>query len=79
MQQQSLSANVHEATPDSRTPAAGFSPQLLRAHEAAQVLNIGVSTWWDGVKKGRFPAPIRFGRSTRWRRADIEALFAPTE
>ncbi len=53
--------------------------QMLTARESALILNIGVSTWWKGVKEGRFPTPIRFGRSTRWRRADIEALFAPAE
>lgn len=79
MQQQSLSAHAREAAPDGQPPVVGFTPQLLRAPEVAQLLNIGVSTWWDGVKKGRFPAPIRFGRSTRWRRTDIEALFAPAE
>ncbi|MFC3168699.1 helix-turn-helix transcriptional regulator [Paracoccus fontiphilus] len=52
---------------------------MLTARESALILNIGVSTWWKGVKEGRFPTPIRFGRSTRWRRADIEALFAPAE
>lgn len=53
--------------------------QLLTAREAAQILNIGVSTFWKRTRAGDFPAPIRFGRSTRWRRADIEALFAPAE
>lgn len=55
------------------------APQLLTAREAAQILNIGVSTLWKRTREGDFPAPIRLGRSTRWRRADIEALFAPAE
>ena len=33
------------------------------------------STWWAGVKSGRFPAPVRLGpRITAWRDADIQRL-----
>lgn len=33
------------------------------------------STWWAGVKSGRFPAPIKLGpRITAWRDADIQEL-----
>jgi predicted DNA-binding transcriptional regulator AlpA len=33
------------------------------------------STWWAGVKSGRFPAPIKLGpRITAWRDADIQRL-----
>jgi predicted DNA-binding transcriptional regulator AlpA len=35
------------------------------------------STWWAGVKSGRFPAAVRLGpRITAWRSDDIEALVA---
>lgn len=35
------------------------------------------SAWWDGVKKGRFPKPVKFGpRTTAWRAEDIEHLIA---
>jgi prophage regulatory protein len=34
------------------------------------------STWWAGVKTGRFPAPVKLGpRITAWRNADIQALI----
>lgn len=34
------------------------------------------STWWAGVKTGRFPAPIKLGpRITVWRADDIRALL----
>lgn len=37
---------------------------------------VGKSTWWQGVKDGRFPAPIKLGpRITVWRAEDIEALL----
>jgi predicted DNA-binding transcriptional regulator AlpA len=35
------------------------------------------STWWAGVKAGRFPRPIKLGpRITVWRVTDIRALIA---
>ena len=34
------------------------------------------STWWQGVRDGRFPQPLKLGpRTTVWRVADIRALF----
>jgi prophage regulatory protein len=34
------------------------------------------STWWAGVKSGRFPAPVKLGpRITAWRDADIQRLI----
>jgi predicted DNA-binding transcriptional regulator AlpA len=34
------------------------------------------STWWAGVKSGRFPAPVSLGpRITAWRSEDIEKLI----
>jgi prophage regulatory protein len=34
------------------------------------------STWWAGVKVGRFPAPVKLGpRITAWRDSDIEQLI----
>ena len=35
------------------------------------------STWWTGVKSGRYPKPIKLGpRITAWRVEDIRALIA---
>jgi prophage regulatory protein len=34
------------------------------------------STWWAGVRSGRFPQPVRLGpRTTTWRVGDIRALL----
>lgn len=34
------------------------------------------STWWAGVKSGRFPQPVKIGeRCTAWRAEDIRALI----
>ena len=37
---------------------------------------VSKSTWWDGVKTGRFPEPVKLGpRITAWRVEEIRALF----
>jgi predicted DNA-binding transcriptional regulator AlpA len=37
---------------------------------------VGRSTWWAGVKSGRFPQPVKLGpRVTAWRCEDISALI----
>lgn len=39
------------------------------------LIPVSHSTWWNGVKEGRFPQPIKLGpRTTAWRAADIRAL-----
>lgn len=53
-------------------PQEGFArlPQVLH------VLGIGKTSFWDGVKAGRFPAPVKLGPRTRgWRVEDIRALI----
>jgi len=38
---------------------------------------VSSSTWWAGVKSGRFPAPVKLGpRITAWREEDIRRLIA---
>ncbi len=38
---------------------------------------VSKSTWWAGVKSGRFPKPVKLGpRITAWRAEDIQALVA---
>lgn len=40
------------------------------------LIPIGESTWWAGVKTGRFPRPIKLGpKTTCWRAEDILALI----
>jgi prophage regulatory protein len=37
---------------------------------------VGKSTWWAGVKSGRFPKPYKLGpRTTAWRIEDIRILL----
>ena len=37
---------------------------------------VSKSTWWAGVKEGRFPKPAKLGpRTTAWRVEDIRRLI----
>ena len=63
-------------------PETGYLrlPQIL-GNPTAQppipaVIPVGRSTWWAGVKTGRFPKPVKLGpRTTAWRVEDIRALI----
>lgn len=44
------------------------------------VIPVSKSTWWAGVKTGRFPRPIKLGpRTTVWRADDILKLIEREE
>ena len=41
------------------------------------IIPVKKTTWWEGVKSGRFPRPVKIGpRVTAWRVEDIRALVA---
>jgi prophage regulatory protein len=51
-------------------------PSLLRLPQVLALIPIARSTWWNGVRTGRFPAPVKIGpRTTAWRASDIRALL----
>lgn len=50
---------------------AQLQPEALRAREAAALLGISESFLFQLDKAGRIPAPVRIGRCTRWRRAEL--------
>ena len=33
------------------------------------------ASWWNGVKDGRFPQPVKFVSITAWRKSDVMALL----
>jgi len=40
------------------------------------IIPVGKSTWWAGVKSGRFPEAVKLGpRTTAWRVEDIRTLI----
>ena len=41
------------------------------------IIPVKKSTWWNGVKDGRFPQPVKLSaRVTAWKVEDIRALIA---
>lgn len=54
-------------------PDTGF----VRLPAILKVIPVGKSTWWAGVKSGRFPKPVKLGeRTSAWHVDDIRALIA---
>ncbi len=50
---------------------------FLRLPQVLARFPVSRSTWWAGVKEGRFPKPVRLTeRTSAWRRSDIDALCA---
>jgi prophage regulatory protein len=63
---------------DSKIPELQNLPEtgLLRVNQILRFIPISRSSWWDGVKTGRFPKPFKLGqRTTVWRVSDILALI----
>ena len=41
------------------------------------IIPVGKTSWWEGVKSGRYPAPVKLGpRMTAWRVECIRDLIA---
>lgn len=48
---------------------------LLRLPQVLSLVPVARSTWWAGVRSGRYPRPVKLGpRTTAWRASDIRAL-----
>jgi prophage regulatory protein len=66
---------LEDAVSTSTLPKSGFV-RLSAILAPAGPLPIGRSTWWRGVKSGRFPKPIKFGpNTTMWKAEDIHGLI----
>ncbi|WP_313082927.1 AlpA family phage regulatory protein [Pulveribacter sp.] len=58
-------------------PPADPELTLCRLPQVLTIIPVGRSTWWAGVKSGRFPQPLRLSaRCSVWRLSDIRALVA---
>ncbi|HWR03796.1 MAG TPA: AlpA family phage regulatory protein [Humidesulfovibrio sp.] len=54
-------------------PATGF----LRLPAVLNLIPVARSTWWAGVKSGRYPKPVKLGpRMSAWRAEDVRSLIA---
>lgn len=53
-------------------PETGF----VRLREVLTVIPVGKSCWWEGVKSGRYPRPVKLSaRCTAWKAEDIRILI----
>ena len=74
-----------ELMPRSTLPETGFLrlPQIVGDSKAQPpvpaLIPVSRSTWWAGVKSGRYPRPVKLGpRITAWRVEDIRRLIQDT-
>ena len=59
----------------SELPATGFLrlPSIIAPHGP---IPVSKSTWWAGIKTGRYPKPVKLStRVTAWRVEDIRAFI----
>ena len=53
-----------------------FVAGFLRLPQVLAIYPVSKSTWWAGVRDGRFPKPVRLSRRcTAWRTSDIRDLI----
>ncbi len=63
-------------------PKVGYLrlPQIIgdmtRDPPLSPIIPVGRSSWWQGVRDGRYPKPVKLGpKTTAWRVEDIRALI----
>lgn len=79
--------NTNKQAPFPQTPPAQSPPlpqtgflrlrQIIgdKKRNIPALIPVGKSTWWAGVKSGRYPSPIKLSeRCVAWRLADILAI-----
>ena len=47
------------------------APVLISAEELAKLMQVSERTLWRLLSAGKVPQPVRIGRNTRWRYAEI--------
>ncbi len=58
-------------------PLKGY--QFLRLSDVLHIIPISKSSWWNGVKEGKYPRGYKLGRCTLWRASDIVELARAIE
>jgi len=54
---------------------ADLPAALIAARRGAELLDISERQWHRLVQRGLLPKPIRLGRNTRWKLAEVEAAL----
>jgi predicted DNA-binding transcriptional regulator AlpA len=56
----------------SSLPTEGY----VRLPQVLAVIPVGKTSWWNGVKSGKYPTPVKLSpRCTAWKVEDIRALI----
>lgn len=57
-------------------PEIGF----VRLPVILNIFPVGKSTWWQGIKDGKYPKPVKIAeRAVAWRVEDIKSLIKSYE
>lgn len=53
---------------------------FLRLPQVLAIFPVGKSTWWQGIKDGKYPKPVKLSeRIVAWRLRDIHQLIQAAE
>lgn len=53
-----------------------LSDGLIRLPQVLQLIPVSRATWYNGIKSGHYPAPVKLGpRVSAWRLKEIRALI----
>ncbi|MFC7780348.1 helix-turn-helix transcriptional regulator [Legionella taurinensis] len=67
---------MHDLPPEGFIRLNQILGNKKRIPPIAPLIPVGRTTWWAGVKSGRFPQPVKLGpRTTAWRVKDIRQLI----
>lgn len=59
-----------------QVPPTLVNQGFMREPEVLNLFPVGRSTWWEGVRKKRYPQPVKLApRVTAWRVSDILVLL----
>ena len=58
-----------------QNPSVKKEERLLRLKQVLEIIPVSKSSWWAGVKDGKYPASVKYGRSTFWINSDIQNLI----
>ncbi len=48
---------------------------FLRLPQVLEIIPVSKSTWWSGIRDGRFPKPVKLSvRTSAWLQSDIDEL-----
>ena len=65
-------ATIRKSLPSNVLPETG----IVRLPTVLAVFPVGKTTWWEGIKEGRYPAPVALSkRAVGWRAEDIRHLI----